>query len=71
MSLRMPSSLVRSVLSVSVFRRRSFLAADFLYGNKDGKDLDRVFDDLKWYDTLLEWKSDQWSDLITRYVTLL
>ncbi|KAJ9111193.1 hypothetical protein QFC20_002687 [Naganishia adeliensis] len=42
------------------------IVADFLYGNKDGKDLDGVFEDLKWYDTLLEWKTEQWSDLITR-----
>jgi hypothetical protein len=39
---------------------------DFLYGNKDGKDLDHVFDDLQWYDTLLGWRSEQWSGLITR-----
>lgn len=39
---------------------------DFLYGDKDGKDLDRVFDDLKWYDTLLGWRAEQWSELITR-----
>lgn len=41
---------------------------DFLYANKDAKDLNRTFDDLKWYDTLLSWRSNQWSDLITRYV---
>ena len=40
--------------------------ADFLYGNKDAKDLDTVFNDLKWYDTLLGWTKEQWSDLITR-----
>jgi hypothetical protein len=39
---------------------------DFLYGHKDGKDLDHVFDDLKWYDTLLGWRSEQWSEFITR-----
>lgn len=42
--------------------------ADFLYGHKDGKDLDKVFQDLKWYDTLLGWREEQWSELITRYV---
>ncbi|KAJ9101136.1 hypothetical protein QFC21_003354 [Naganishia friedmannii] len=42
------------------------IVADFLYGNKDAKDLNRTFDDLKWYDTLLSWQSAQWSDLITR-----
>lgn len=40
--------------------------ADFLYGNRDAKDLDTVFNDLKWYDTLLGWTKEQWSDLITR-----
>lgn len=39
--------------------------ADFLYGDKDSNDLEHVFDDLKWYDTLLGWRSEQWCEMIT------
>jgi hypothetical protein len=37
-----------------------------LYSNADAKDLKRAFDDLKWYDELLEWSASKWIDLLKK-----
>ncbi|WVR06565.1 hypothetical protein IAU60_003596 [Kwoniella sp. DSM 27419] len=40
---------------------------DFLYGEKDGKDLPVAFNDLKDYDVLEKWGSNDWIALLDKY----
>ncbi|WRT68029.1 uncharacterized protein IL334_005004 [Kwoniella shivajii] len=40
---------------------------DFLYGEKDGKDLPIAFEDLKDYATLESWKAEDWVSLLDKY----
>ncbi|KAI5959901.1 uncharacterized protein KGF55_005133 [Candida pseudojiufengensis] len=40
---------------------------EFIYGNPDGSDLLKWTKDLKEYDELLTWTSEQWSSLIRKY----
>ncbi|WWC62849.1 uncharacterized protein I303_105447 [Kwoniella dejecticola CBS 10117] len=40
---------------------------DFLYGEKDGKDLPVAFEDLKDYQTLESWKAEDWISLLDKY----
>ncbi|KDN42524.1 hypothetical protein K437DRAFT_269392 [Tilletiaria anomala UBC 951] len=43
------------------------LIADFLYGKRDGSDLDKAMDDMRRFDILDTWTSEQWVDVLTRY----
>ncbi|KAI5949350.1 hypothetical protein KGF54_005585 [Candida jiufengensis] len=40
---------------------------EFIYGNPDGSDLPKWTQDLKEYDELLTWTSEQWAELIKTY----
>ncbi|EST04590.1 Peptidase M16, C-terminal domain protein [Kalmanozyma brasiliensis GHG001] len=43
------------------------LITDFLYGNLSGQDLHKALQDMKRYDELLTWTSDQWTELLQKY----
>ncbi|KAL7420500.1 hypothetical protein Q5752_004450 [Cryptotrichosporon argae] len=43
------------------------VVGDFLYGEKDGKELPSAFDDLKDYATLEKWTAEQWLALLDKY----
>ncbi|WWC88419.1 uncharacterized protein L201_003330 [Kwoniella dendrophila CBS 6074] len=40
---------------------------DFLYGDRDGKDLPVAFEDLKDYEVLESWKAEDWISLLDKY----
>ncbi|WWC71010.1 uncharacterized protein I206_104963 [Kwoniella pini CBS 10737] len=40
---------------------------DFLYGDKDGKDLPTAFEDLHDYEILESWKAEDWTSLLDQY----
>jgi Zn-dependent M16 (insulinase) family peptidase len=40
---------------------------EFIYGNPDGSDLDKWIKDLKEYDILSQWTTEQWCDVIKKY----
>ncbi|KAK4688517.1 presequence protease, partial [Tremellales sp. Uapishka_1] len=40
---------------------------DFLYGDKDGRELPKAFEDLQVYDTLMAWKQERWITLLDTY----
>lgn len=42
------------------------LITDFLYGNRDGQDLHTALEDMKRYDQLLTWTSEQWTELLQK-----
>lgn len=41
--------------------------ADFLYGEKDGKDLPEAFDELKDFAILEKWTAEQWAALLDKW----
>lgn len=41
---------------------------DALYGAQDGSDLPAAFDEMKRYDELRKWTSDDWINLLKRFV---
>ncbi|SPO29441.1 related to metalloprotease 1 [Ustilago trichophora] len=43
------------------------LITDFLYGNRNGQDLHTALEDMKRYDELLTWKSEQWTELLQKF----
>lgn len=43
------------------------LITDFLYGNRSGDDLHTALQDMKRYDELLLWKSEQWTELLQKF----
>ncbi len=43
------------------------LIADFLYGKRDGSDLDKAMDDMRRFDVLETWTSAQWVELLKQY----
>ncbi|SPO28432.1 related to Zn2+-dependent endopeptidase, insulinase superfamily [Ustilago trichophora] len=43
------------------------LITDFLYGNRNGQDLHTALEDMKRYDELLTWKSEQWTQLLQKF----
>ncbi len=44
------------------------LITDFLYGKRTGEDLHNALDDMKRYDELLTWTSQQWTELLQKYL---
>ncbi|KAE8250209.1 hypothetical protein A4X13_0g4900 [Tilletia indica] len=44
-----------------------FIIRDFLYGKRDGSELEPAVDDLTRIDTLLSWTASQWADLLRQY----
>ncbi|SNX85732.1 related to Zn2+-dependent endopeptidase, insulinase superfamily [Melanopsichium pennsylvanicum] len=42
------------------------LITDFLYGNRNGQDLHTALQDMKRYDELLTWTSEQWTELLQK-----
>lgn len=40
---------------------------DFLYGDKDGKDMPAAFEELTTFDELSKWTADQWAALLDKY----
>ncbi|CAD6909796.1 unnamed protein product [Tilletia controversa] len=44
-----------------------FIIRDFLYGARDGSQLEPAVDDLTRIDTLLAWSAAQWADLLRQY----
>lgn len=40
---------------------------DFLYGDKDGKDMPAAFEELTTYDTLSKWTAAQWAELLDKF----
>lgn len=68
---RMETS-VSSVLADTVIQgefclRAIALTVDFLYGEKNGKELPEAFDDLKGFATLETWTAEQWAALLDKY----
>ncbi|KAG9018965.1 hypothetical protein FRB90_007729 [Tulasnella sp. 427] len=44
--------------------------ADFLYGDKDGKDIPQMMGEVDRYDELTKWTNDQWVNVLSKYVEL-
>jgi hypothetical protein len=44
----------------------STMIANFLYGRSDGSQIDEALDEIKFYNTLRTWSSEQWADLIQK-----
>ncbi len=42
------------------------MIANFLYGRSDGSQIEETLDEIKFYNTLRTWSSEQWADLIQR-----
>jgi hypothetical protein len=42
------------------------MIANFLYGRSDGSQIEEALDEIKFYNTLRTWSSEQWVDLIQR-----
>jgi len=40
------------------------MIANFLYGRSDGSQIEEALNEIKFYDTLRTWSSEQWADLI-------
>ena len=43
------------------------MALDFLYGNRDGRELDPAMAEVARYEELSKWTSKQWADLLEKY----
>lgn len=59
--LAMAENNVTDVLTDSII-------ADFLYGEASGKGLQQQYQDLQQYEALLGWTSEQWTDLLRKYL---
>jgi Zn-dependent M16 (insulinase) family peptidase len=44
----------------------STMIANFLYGRSDGSQIEEALDEIKFYNTLRTWSSEQWADLIQK-----
>lgn len=44
----------------------STMIANFLYGRSDGSQIEEALNEIKFYNTLRTWSSEQWADLIQR-----
>src|SRR5229473_173027 len=42
------------------------MIANFLYGRSDGSQIEEALDQIKFYNTLRTWSSEQWADLIQK-----
>ena len=42
------------------------MIANFLYGRLDGSEIEEALDEIKLYNTLRKWSSEQWGDLIQK-----
>jgi hypothetical protein len=42
------------------------MIANFLYGRSDGSQIEEALDEIKFYNTLRTWSSEQWGDLIQK-----
>ncbi len=42
------------------------MISNFLYGPSDGSQIEEALDEIKFYNTLRTWSSDQWGDLIQK-----
>ena len=47
------------------------MIADFLYGRSDGSQIEEALNEIKFYNTLRTWSSEQWADLIQKCVHVL
>lgn len=45
----------------------STMIANFLYGRSDGSQIEEALDEIKFFNTLRTWSSEQWGDLIQKY----
>ncbi|KAF7306997.1 hypothetical protein MIND_00492500 [Mycena indigotica] len=43
------------------------IITDFLYGAEDGSELGPALDEIRYYGTLREWKSEEWTKLLEKY----
>ncbi|KAF8507185.1 Metalloenzyme, LuxS/M16 peptidase-like protein [Russula emetica] len=43
------------------------MIANFLYGRSDGSQIEEALNEIKFYNTLRTWSSEQWADLIQKY----
>ena len=46
----------------------STMISNVLYGRLDGSQIEEALDEIKFFNTLRTWSSEQWCDLIQRYV---
>ena len=44
----------------------STMIDNFLYGRSDGSQIEEALDEIKFYNTLRTWSSEQWTDLIQK-----
>lgn len=44
----------------------STMIANFLYGRSDGSQIEEALDEIKFYNTLRTWSSEQWADIIQK-----
>lgn len=44
------------------------IITDFLYGAQDGSELHGSMDEIKYYNILRSWTSDQWTALLSKYM---